>query len=82
MRPMKDYNLACPFCLQFTPPQNEHCGKCHEIFLDQETMKEHIHRKTGGCMFPGTIERFYYIQDDQYQVQIWIQKPDPNEEKK
>lgn len=73
---IKDYDHSCDYCLvpwSSLPTDFAHCSYCHETFADSDLYAQHIHHITGGCKFPGNIERFYEVSG------TWYQKPDPNE---
>lgn len=75
MTTVKDYTRSCEYCLvswDSLPTDFSHCQGCHETFSDSDLAKLHIHKLTGGCRFPGNLERFYEVNG------VWYQKPDPN----
>ncbi len=76
---MKDYDHSCDYCLvpwDSLPTDFAHCRYCHETFADSDLMALHKHPLTGGCRFPGNLERFY--ETDFHAAKVWYQKPDPN----
>lgn len=78
----KDYTMTCDCLVEFFHIDGAaHCTRCHESFQTEKLWELHIHPKTGGCRFPGNIERFYetkYYPD----YSVWRQRKEEEVKKK
>lgn len=70
----KNYHETCDCLVEFINLNRVfHCLRCHESFKTEKLWELHFHPKTGGCRFPGNIERFYenkYYPD----YSVWHQR--------